>query len=358
MPSKASVSWTKSSYWRLAAALLLSLLAHLFMLGGVNLHLPTLDETARDSPVQVQIVVPATQPGTRAVAVQTAKKPKPHPVSQPKPAPPVPETKPAEPVVPSNPGLPTADAVTDNAVPNPASDVTEPVDPASTDSDNDAAGLKSPSYVDMDFDLRRATDSDTVGIAHISYKATQDGVYTLSSVTEAKGLASLFIAGKLTQTSEGKVTSKGLQPESFVYQFGDRADKTQRASFDWQAGKLSMATSKRTDQVDLPEGTQDLLSFMYQFMFIPPLDQMQLTVTNGKKLRNYSYQFEGEETLQTGIGALRTNHIVKGGGDSEEKTELWLAIDYRNIPVKIRNTDKDGSVFEQIVTRLSTDITK
>lgn len=355
MPSKTHVSW--NSYWRLAAALLLSLLVHVFMLGGVSLHLPT-DETAQESFVQVHIVTPAIAPATKTVAVQTTKKLTPKPAAQPKPERPNPETKPAQPVAPSSPDLPVADSIADNTAPSPEPAVTEPSESASADGDNGATVLKSPSYVDMDFDLRRAADSGTVGIAHISYKATQDGAYTLNSVTEAKGLVSLFIAGKLTQTSEGKVTSKGLQPTNFVYQFGDRADKTQRASFDWQTGKLNMVTSKRSDQVDLPEGTQDLLSFMYQFMFVAPLDQTQLAVTNGKKLRNYSYQFEGEETLQTRIGALRTTHIVKGGGDGEEKTELWLASDYRNIPVKIRNTDKDGSVIEQIVTRLSTDITK
>lgn len=358
MPSKVPVSWNKSSYWRLAAALLLSLLVHVFMLGGINLHLPTLDETAQDSFVQVHIVTPAIEPTTKTVTVQTIKKLTPKPVAKSKPELPSPETKPAQPIVASNPDLSAKDTTADNAAPNPEPAVTEPTESASTDSDNGATVLKSPSYVDMDFDLRRAADSGTVGVAHISYKATENGSYALNSVTEAKGLVSLFIAGKLTQTSEGKVTSKGLQPANFVYQFGDRADKTQRASFDWQTGKLSLVTSKRTDQVDLPEGTQDLLSFMYQFMFVAPLDQTQLAVTNGKKLRNYSYQFEGEETLQTRIGALRTTHIVKGGGDGEEKTELWLASDYRNIPVKIRNTDKDGSVIEQIVTRLSTDITK
>jgi hypothetical protein len=51
------------------------------------------------------------------------------------------------------------------------------------------------------------------------------------------------------------------------------------------------------------------------------------------------------------MGALRTWHIAKSAADGDEKTELWLAVDYRYLPVKIRQTDKDGTVTEQIATR-------
>ena len=66
----------------------------------------------------------------------------------------------------------------------------------------------------------------------------------------------------------------------------------------------------------------------------------------------YAYAFVGEETLKTGLGDIRTFHIGKSGNDGEEKTELWLAPDYHFLPVVIRQTDKDGTVNEQVVNHI------
>jgi hypothetical protein len=107
--------------------------------------------------------------------------------------------------------------------------------------------------------------------------------------------------------------------------------------------------------VDLPEGTQDLLSFMYQFMFVAPLQNMQISVTNGKKLGIYDYSFEGEEMVQTRIGNLNTFHILRRSAEGDDKTELWLALDYQHVPVKIRKTEKEGKVYELLITSLKTE---
>jgi hypothetical protein len=90
-------------------------------------------------------------------------------------------------------------------------------------------------------------------------------------------------------------------------------------------------------------------------MFVPPLTQMEVSMTNGKKLSHYVYTFEGEESVNTKLGDLRSLHIAKSKGESEEKTELWLAIDYHYLPIKIRMTEKGGKLYEQTVTRLSTE---
>ena len=115
-----------------------------------------------------------------------------------------------------------------------------------------------------------------------------------------------------------------------------------------------MQTSKATQTEDLPEGAQDLLSFMYQFMYVAPLQAMQIHIATGKKLANYDYSFEGEENINTSFGELKTIHIRHSGNDEDEKTELWLAIDYQFVPVKIRKIEKNGKVVEMVATRINT----
>jgi hypothetical protein len=93
---------------------------------------------------------------------------------------------------------------------------------------------------------------------------------------------------------------------------------------------------------------------MYQFMHVAPLQQMQLPIVNGKKLRIYDYSFEGEAQVSSVLGELKTIHIVHSGSSEEEKTELWLAIDYQYVPVKIRKIESNGSVVEMQATRINT----
>ena len=212
-------------------------------------------------------------------------------------------------------------------------------------------------YVDTEFVVLRGENGSKIGTTKVSYRMHEDGRYELTSTTEAKGLAALVVSGKLLQQSEGQVTADGLQPAYFSYQYGKGDNKKQQSRFDWEQRKVTLETAKGVKTVDLPEGSQDLLSFMYQFIFLPPLEQMTLHISNGKKLSEYSYGFEGEETLETEFGAVRTWHIARTG-EGSEKTELWLAVDYHYLPVKMRKTEEDGSVIAQLATQISTDLLK
>jgi Protein of unknown function (DUF3108) len=208
-------------------------------------------------------------------------------------------------------------------------------------------------YVETEFDVRTAVDGGVEGKAKIIYNLVENTQYQISWLTEGTGIMALLFP-ELLQTSEGKLTKFGLQPSHYLYQFGKKADKTRSASFDWQAKKVSLQTAKGVKTEDLPDGTQDLLSFMYQFMYVAPLQQMQLPIVNGKKLSIYDYSFEGEELVSSPLGELKTLHILHSGSNQEEKTELWLAIDYQYVPVKIRKIESDGSVVELLATHITT----
>lgn len=206
--------------------------------------------------------------------------------------------------------------------------------------------------VEAEFEVKRGSDRTAAGVSRVSFHVDKNKHYIIQSQTEAKGLVSLFFS-TLQQKSEGSVTEAGLRPDFFSYQYGSNSKKLQTASFDWDKQLLTMRNSKGETKVPLPAGTQDFLSFMYQFMFTPPLNSLQIIMTNGKKLGTYQYSFEGEEVITSKFGELNTIHLAKGS-DDEEKTELWLATDYQYLPVKIRKTEKDGTVIEQLVSKLST----
>ena len=354
------------SYKRFALALLASVALHLFLLGKLDLTLPGLKKEMHVIEARIQMPKAVVEPVAKPV--ETAK---PEETVAPKPEPPKAKpVKPPKPVVAESiEPQQVTEIVVAEVTPEPVAEpVAEPVpliepppkiqpEPPQPEPQPVDIGLvineNAYQYIETVFDVRTKIDGSAVGKASITYSLTDGRNYQLKWLTEGRGLAALIFPD-LLQTSEGVLVKTGLQPSKYVYQFGNKADKTRAVDFNWVERIAILQTSKGAQTVDLGEGTQDLLSFMYQFMFVAPLQTMQISIATGKKLAVYDYSFEGEENINIKIGELKTMHIVHSGGDSDEKTELWLAIDYQYIPVKIRKIEKNGDVVEMVATRINT----
>jgi hypothetical protein len=208
-------------------------------------------------------------------------------------------------------------------------------------------------YVETNFDVRTQIDGATEGSAKIVFNVIDGKQYQLTSLIKPDGLAALIVSD-LLQTSSGQLTKRGLQPDNYLYQYGNKSNKTYAAKFNWQTKTVNLITSQGTKTAEIEEGAQDLLSFMYQFMFVAPLERMQISIATGKKLTSYTYSFSGEENINTPLGEIKTIHIFHESENSDEKTELWLALDYEYLPVKIRKTEKKGRVYELVANRIRT----
>lgn len=348
---------SKRAYRPLFWALLISLIVHLTLIARVSWF-------EWSKPIGVPIMVElAPTPLPKAPLQKTAmpaskpKANKPAPITQPKPVEPSPAEPPpqAEPLPiaelpPPMPETPVAVVpMLEREMPAPIAMLQVEGDGADLPQPSEETLPTPPSHVEIEYRILRK--GGVAGVERHSYQAGEDGRYILTSIAEPKGLLALALSD-LTQKSEGAVTEQGLKPATFIYRYGKNPDKAQRATFNWETGKLLMETGSRRQEVPLTDGVQDLMSFMYQFMFVPPLQEMQLAITNGKRLKTYAYGFDGEETLQTPFGEVRCLHIGRTGDDGEEKTDLWLAADYHYLPVKISKTEKDGTVLERIATRL------
>jgi hypothetical protein len=318
-------------------AVLLSLLLHVLLLGGWNFVMPRFESSSHL--IEAELLPP------------TVKKP-------------LPPKKAHKPIKRLAKSLAESNEVSRESIePNTDEQVEVPqvAEPLWREEDRPAyeemARLPPPTFVDMEFDVKRVNGFGS-GRAHYRYQAEPQSRYSLRSEMEAVGLASIAFSGKRIETSIGRITEQGLQPEAYRVEVTGKPDKLQAANFDWSSNKLTLKTAKKETLEDLPEGTQDFLSFMYQFMFVPPLERMEWPLTNGKMVRVYNYQFISEEVIATKFGLINTYHIAKSSGDSEEKTDVWLAEDYRFIPIKILKITKDGSGYEFIATRIDTDIAK
>lgn len=176
----------------------------------------------------------------------------------------------------------------------------------------------------------------------------EEGQYTLKAVTQTTGIASLFKTYVLTQSSEGQIDAQGLLPTKFSEEKKSNGTQSLSAEFDWGAHKLRFSHGGETG---LPGQAQDILSFLYQLSQMPMSNQevVPIRISNGKKLEYYELEIGAEEILSTPLGKLRTLPLRKLHGKGEEGLEVWLGLEYRLLPVKVRQIDRAGQIAGEMI---------
>ncbi len=227
--------------------------------------------------------------------------------------------------------------------------------PAATDSLAAAADTSEPTltphpllpkHAQLSFAVFRGTDGFRVGeIQHRMDIA--DGRYSIQATTQTTGLARWFKSYNLNQNSSGTVVTQGLKPESFSEEKNDSGSmKILTASFDWHEHVLRFSHGGDTS---LHEGAQDSLSILYQLSQLSiNREWVQVSISNGKKLENYILKITLDENISTAIGELKTVHLHKMHDAGEPGLEIWLAMEYRLLPVKIQYFEPDGTVAASI----------
>lgn len=212
--------------------------------------------------------------------------------------------------------------------------------------------LPVPARARMEFVLLKGVDGFRVG--HAVFRWRSDGErYTMSSLTEATGIVSLFVSGELRLESQGDLTRDGLRPRLFWVQRGD-AQKTEIVHFNWDEGAAWITSHQGTRMEKVEPGSQDQLSFIFQFPFVRRSeDGFEFNVVTGRKIDRYRYRIVGEEELKTESGVYRTLRVRRQEGEDKRGAEAWLALDHFYLPVKIRLIEKDGGVLEQVITGMS-----
>jgi hypothetical protein len=189
-----------------------------------------------------------------------------------------------------------------------------------------------------------------VGEALQTWQRDEQG-YRLRIVMETTGAARLFKTLTVTQTSAGELHAGGLRPQSFIYEQTGRA--TANSTFDWAQMKLTLEQGDNRREFALDPGAQDLLSLAYQLGFAHEARQTSVSVASGKNYNRHTLEWIGEETVTTPAGEVRAVHVRTTSG--EQTTEIWVAPQLHNLPVRIMFTDRKGTATQLIAHDVEAD---
>lgn len=267
--------------------------------------------------------------------------PKPAPPKKPKPKP---KPAPAEAIAT---GQPTGIAATEEPQIDAEPQQQQPAEEPAKTAEETRPAHPLPKHAQLTFAAYKGKDFK-IGEARHRLEIGDDKSYILRVGMNTTGLASIFKTFESDHRSSGTLTAQGLRPNEFSETKNtSKGRESLAAKFSWEEKVLSFSNGNSTP---LPKQAQDVVSFLYQFPQLA-LDNgaISMYISNGKKLERYEFTIGEEEMIQTHLGRLRALPLHKVHAQGEEGLDIWLGLEYRLLPVKLRMFDRSGQIAGEMV---------
>lgn len=190
------------------------------------------------------------------------------------------------------------------------------------------------------------------GEAIISWRVSDDK-YTVST-----DMRSSLLGKILENRSEGTIDSYGVAPAQFYEKRVRKDGWTTR--FERDSKTISFTESKLS--YPIKGGEQDRGTAPWQLVAVAraapekftPGSEWTFFVAGRRDAEPWIFKVVNRETVGTGFGPVAAVHLVKSSpAHSHEQTlDIWLAPSHEWYPVRLRFTDNDGEVIEQMLDKI------
>ncbi len=186
-----------------------------------------------------------------------------------------------------------------------------------------AAQAAPPGRVEIAYELRR--DGDPV--AAVTDRLEHDGrTYRLAQTWKGRGLYAL--RGEAQRASRGRIAPDGLRPAAFE---------------DRRPGRDAVRVTPQP-------GGQDRLSVLWHLAFNPPSRAVTLRVADRRGVSTHVYEPAGRERVATPAGEFAALKLVRR--EQDRRTQIWLAAEHGNVPVRVLIREQDGATLELVAVRI------
>jgi hypothetical protein len=171
---------------------------------------------------------------------------------------------------------------------------------------------------------------------------------------EARLEVSAFLLGSRVQVSKGTLGAEGLMPT----RFGDKTRSELAAHFQRDKGIISF--SANSPDAPLLKGAQDRLSVVLQLSTLLAADptrfptgtMLSFQTVSQREAEIWQFLVEKEEMLQLPFGdisAIKLNR--KPRREFDQHIELWFAPTLGYLPVRLRITNANGDMVDQLLSK-------
>lgn len=199
-----------------------------------------------------------------------------------------------------------------------------------------------PPEFEATYDIHKG--SIRVGKMSVSLKKV-DGELIYESITKPVGMAALFLGDQVvTDRAVLKLIGNQYRSIEFAHQMKNSdKNRNEHYVFDWQNNKVNIKYKDRSSVLDIPENTFDNYSAQLLLMR-KPIDTAINTysVISKGRLKEYRYELETTEMIDSKIGKLNANKYVRKKDNDKKTTYLgWYAEEINYLPIKLDKFEND-----------------
>lgn len=195
-----------------------------------------------------------------------------------------------------------------------------------------------------------------LGAASLTWKHSEDR-YELNIEASVSFVLARVNLYKLS--SIGRLGENGIAPETSTEARLRRAETATHFQHDDKLISFS-ATSKK---ITMEAGAQDKASVVMQLAAIGNADEKQfyvgreilIQVAEERDALPFLFVVVGQEMIESKLGTLQTWHLVRPPrpGSYNSRLDLWFAPSLGWYPVQITNTERNGNITTQTVTKIT-----
>jgi len=209
-----------------------------------------------------------------------------------------------------------------------------------------AAQTAPPARVHIEYELLRNGSAMAEVVEELEHG---NGTYRLTETWKGRGIYALL--GRAKRVSEGSMSAWGPRPQEYTDERSGRS--TQHVSFDWTANTITRRYKGATRTEPVPRDTQDRLSFLLALAFLSQkAEPVSFHIADGRGMSRHTYKLDGRERIRTPAGEFDAVKLARRN-DSGELSEIWLAANRGYLPVRLVVTEKSGTRYEHVATRIS-----
>ena len=187
-----------------------------------------------------------------------------------------------------------------------------------------------------------------LGTTEVSLTVEDNGAYRYESHTWPSAWISWLLKEDLRELSRGVMDYAGIRPHYYHYQrSGRNSARAADLTFDWNTSTVVNDVDNSRWEMPIPAGTLDKLATQLGMMreLQNGATDKTFAVADGGKLKQYSFQIIGTETIDLPAGRFETVKLNQVGHGKNKLTYIWCAPELHYLPVRIWQRKQDQSEY-------------
>jgi hypothetical protein len=181
-----------------------------------------------------------------------------------------------------------------------------------------------------------------VGTSDLELKPdTESGHYVYTWTITAHGIFRLY-RDEVTQQSWLSINGDHVRPEKYRAEDGS---SSVNLDFDWDAGRVRGTSENKPVDLQIKEGTQDLMSIQVEVMLDLKKGNLPATfqIIDKDRLKEFIYTRQGTANIRTALGNLDTVIVTSRQPGNNRILRMWFAPSLGFAPVQAERT-RDGKL--------------